>query len=223
MFIDTATVAQRLPMLEQREQVYTEFLGIAAPLYELVKLGVEAESVVQETELRGRQIYTVIHEEQRNAEEERSKVGNELAGRYQDAKQLRFETDNLKYLRSKEEMELKQEEFKKLSDDQRRARGRLDDSKTQEKKLEVAHFLAKRMLHTRQIEQWQKEIQAIEGSLEMKERQEVIQTAKEKLRKQWDVVSSLWQQTIRGFGNAERALTTEEKVCARSGRAFCWS
>ncbi|WP_405174576.1 hypothetical protein MHI27_20290 [Paenibacillus sp. FSL H8-0261] len=220
MFIDTATVAQRLPMLEQREQVYTEFLGMAAPLYELVKLGVEAESVVQETELRGRQIYTVIHEEQRNAEEERSKVGNELAGRYQDAKQLRFETDNLKYLRSKEEMELKQEEFKKLSDDQRRARGRLDDSKTQEKKLEVAHFLAKRMLHTRQIEQWQKEIQAIEGSLEMKERQEVIQTAKEKLRKQWDVVSSLWQQTIRGFGNAERALTTEEKGLRKERESF---
>lgn len=220
MFIDTATVAQRLPMLEQREQVYTEFLGMAAPLYELVKLGVEAESVVQETELRGRQIYTVIHEEQRNAEEERSKVGNELAGRYQDAKQLRFETDNLKYLRSKEEMELKQEEFKKLSDDQRRARGRLDDSKTQEKKLEVAHFLAKRMLHTRQIEQWQKEIQAIEGSLEMKERQEVIQTAKEKLRKQWDVVSSLWQQTIRGFGTAERALTTEEKGLRKERESF---
>ncbi len=62
MFIDTATVAQRLPMLEQREQVYTEFLGMAAPLYELVKLGVETESVVQETEFRGRQIYTVIHE-----------------------------------------------------------------------------------------------------------------------------------------------------------------
>ncbi|CAH1056765.1 hypothetical protein [Paenibacillus pseudetheri] len=220
MFIDTATVAQRLPMLEQREQVYTEFLGMAAPLYELVKLGVEAESVVQETELRGRQIYTVIHEEQRNVEEERSKVGNELAGRYQDAKQLRFETDNLKYLRSKEEMELKQEEFKKLSDDQRRARGRLDESKTQEKKLEVAHFLAKRMLHTRQIEQWQKEIQAIEGSLEMKERQEVIQTAKEKLRKQWDVVSSLWQQTIRGFGTAERALTTEEKGLRKERESF---
>ncbi|KTD87370.1 hypothetical protein [Paenibacillus etheri] len=220
MFIDTATVAQRLPMLEQREQVYTEFLGMAAPLYELVKLGVEAESVVQETELRGRQIHTVIHEEQRNVEEERSKVGNELAGRYQDAKQLRFETDNLKYLRSKEEMELKQEEFKKLSDDQSRARGRLDDSKTQEKKLEVAHFLAKRMLHTRQIEQWQKEIQAIEGSLEMKERQEVIQTAKEKLRKQWDVVSSLWQQTIRGFGTAERALTTEEKGLRKERESF---
>lgn len=220
MFIDTATVAQRLPMLEQREQVYTEFLGMAAPLYELVKLGVEAESVVQETELRGRQIYTVIHEEQRNAEEERSKVGNELAGRYQDAKQLRFETDNLKYLRSKEETELKQEEFKKLSDDQRRARGRLDDSKAQEKKLEVAHFLAKRMLHIRQIEQWQKEIQAIEGSLEMKERQEVIQAAKEKLREQWDVVSSLWQQTIRGFGTAERALTTEEKGLRKERETF---
>ncbi|OZQ60313.1 hypothetical protein CA600_28685 [Paenibacillus sp. VTT E-133280] len=220
MFIDTATVAQRLPMLEQREQVYTEFLGMTAPLYELVKLGVEAESTVQETELRGRQIYTVIHEELRNAEEERSKVANELAGRYQESKQLRFETDNLKYLRSKEEMELKQEEFNKLSDHQRRARGRLDDSKVQEKKLEVAHFLAKRMLHTRQIEQWQKEIQAIEGSLEMKERQEVIQAAKEKLRKQWDVVFILWEQTIRGFGTAERALSTEEKGLRKERESF---
>lgn len=220
MFIDTATVAQRLPMLEQREQVYTEFLSMAAPLYELVKLGVEAENVVQETELRGRQIYTVIYEEQRNAEAERSKIADELAGRYQDAKQLRFETDNLKYLRSKEETELKQEEFKKLSDDQSRARGRLEDSKAQEKKLEVAYFLAKRLLHTRQIEQWQKEIQAIEGSLEMKERQEVIQAAKEQLRKQWNVVFNLWQQTIREFGTAQQDLTAEERRLRKERESF---
>lgn len=220
MFMDTATVAQRLPMLEQREQAYTEFLGMATPLYELVKLGAEAESAVQETELLGRQIYTVIHDEQRNAEDERSKTVNQLAGHYQDAKRLRFETDNLKYLRSKEDAELKEEEFKKISDDQGRARGRLEDSKTQEKKLEVAHFLAKRMLHTRQIEQWQKEIQAIEGSLEMKERQEVIHAAKEKLRKQWDVVFSLWQQTIKGFGTAQQALTAEEKGLRKERESF---
>lgn len=217
MFIDTATVAQRLPMLEQREQVYTEFIGMAAPLYELVKLGVEAENAVQETELRGRQIYTVIHEEQRNVEEERSKIANELAGGYHEAKQLRFETDNLKYLRSKEEMQQKQEEFDKLSTDQGRAKGRLEDSKIQEKKLEIAYYLAKRMLQTRQIDQWQKEIQAIEGSLEMKERHEVIQVAKEELRKQWDVVFKLWQQVLRAYSTAERALTIEEKGL-RKGR-----
>lgn len=220
MFIDTATVAQRLPMLEQREQVYTEFLSMSAPLYELVKEGVEAESTVQETELRGRQIYTVIHEEQGNAEGERSKIADELSGRYQDAKILRFEADNLKYLRSKEEAELKQEEFRKLSDDQGRTRGRLEDSKAQEKKLEVSYYLAKRLLHTRQIEQWQKEIQAIEGSLELQERQEVIQVAKEELRKQWDVVFNLWQQTIRGFGIAQQELTAEENGLRKERESF---
>lgn len=220
MFIDTATVAQRLPMLEQREQVYTEFLGMAAPLYELVKLGVEAENVLQETELSGRQIYTVIYEEQKNAENERSKIADELAERYQDAKQLRFETDNLKYLRNKEEAELKQEEFKKLSDDQGRARGRLEDSKAHEKKLEVAYFLAKRVLQTQQIEQWQKEIQAIEGSLEMKERQEVIQGAKEELRKQWDMVYKYWLHTIKGFGTAQQALAAEEIRLRKERESF---
>ena len=90
----------------------------------------------------------------------------------------------------------KQEEFKRLSDDQGRARTRLDDSKAKEKRLEVVHFLAKRMFHTRQIEQLQKEIQAIEGSLEMKESQEAVQVAKEDLRKQWNMVFLLWQQII---------------------------
>ncbi|AJS61179.1 hypothetical protein [Paenibacillus sp. IHBB 10380] len=210
MFIDAATVAQRLPMLEQREQAYTEFLGMAAPLYEKVKLGMEAERIYKETLLLGRQIYTVIHDEQRNAEGDRSKIANELVGHYQEAKQIRFETDNLKYLRSKEEWDYKQQEFKSLSDDQARARSRLDDSKALEKKYEMDHYMAKRMSKTGQIEQLQKEIQAIEGSLEMKESQEGIQAAKEELRKQWDVVFHLWQQTFSSFKTAHQSLTVEE-------------
>jgi len=220
MFTDTATVAQRLPMLEQREQAYTEFLGMAAPLYELVKQGTEAEQAVQETELLGRQIYTVIYEEQRNAEDERSRTAEELAGDYQEAKQLRFETDNLGYLRKQEETEQKQQEYGRLSDDQGRARSRLENSRAQEKQLEVAHLLAKRMLHTAQIEQWQKEIQAIEGSLEMKERQEVIQGAKDELRKQWDLVYRLWQQTLGDFGAAQQALTAEESGLGKERERF---
>ncbi|MBT2291757.1 hypothetical protein J7E73_22030 [Paenibacillus albidus] len=220
MFIDAATVAQRLPMLEQREQAYREFLELAAPLYCLVNQGAEVEQRVQEAERLGRQIYTVLLDELRYAENERSRTAEELAGHYLEAKQLRFEADNLKYLRSKEETEQKQQEAKRLGDDQARARSWLDDSKTQEKKLEVAYYLAKRQLHTRQIEQWQKEIQAIEGSLEIKERQEVIHTVKEELRQQWDKVYRLWQQTLAGFGVSRRFLAAEESLLRKERERF---
>ncbi|MFC3746873.1 hypothetical protein [Paenibacillus sp. GCM10012306] len=212
MFIDAATVAQRLPMLEQREQAYTEFLGMAGPLYDLVEQGTAADEAVQETELLGRQMFTVIHEELNSTEAERRRIADELAGHHQEADQLRFEGDNLKYLRSKDELETKQAEFNTLSDHQNRARTRLTDSKEMEKKLEIAYSLAKRKLQISQIEQWQKEIQAIEGSMEMKERQEVIQETKENLRQQWDVVARLWQQTLSGFAASLHSLTGEEET-----------
>lgn len=216
MFIDAAIVAERLPMLEQREKAYAEFLGIAAPLYELVQQGTIADRAVQETELYGRQMYTVIHDELRTAESKRNKIANELVQHHVEAKQLRFETDNVKYLRSKEEADLKTEEFKSISDHQRRAKLRVEDSRLKEKQLEVSHYLAKRIIHTRQMEQWQKEIQAIEGSLEMKERQEVIHTAKEELRQQWKIVFQLWQQTLSGFGTNLHSLMDEEIVLRKT-------
>ncbi|WP_379147165.1 hypothetical protein [Paenibacillus sp. sgz500992] len=210
MFIDTATIAQRLPMLEQREKAFAEFTTLAAPLYELVEQGTEAERSFRETELLGRQMSTVIHEELKNAEAERSKTADALVQHHQEARQLRFEGDNLKYLRSKEEQDLKQDEFTRISDNQTRAKLRLDESKLKEKKLEVAYYLAKRSAQLRQIEQWQKEIEAIEGSLEMKERQEVIQGAKEELRLQWDKVFQLWQGQLSSFVTRQHSLTAEE-------------
>ncbi|WP_379152640.1 hypothetical protein [Paenibacillus sp. sgz5001063] len=210
MFMDAAIVAQRLPMLEQREKAFAEFTTLAAPLLELVKQGVEADRGYRETELLGRQMYTVIHDELRTAEEERRKKADELVQLHQEARQLRFAGDNLMYLRSKEEAERKQEEFKKIGDNQARARQRLEESKAEEKTLEVAHYLARRKVHLRQMEQWQKEIEAIEGSLEMKERQEVVQAAKENLRQQWTAVSKLWQEQINVFSGRQQSLTTEE-------------
>lgn len=210
MFVDAATVAQRLPMLEQREKAFAEFTALAAPLHELVKQGTEAEQSYRDTELLGRQIYTVIQDELKTAEDERSKKAEELVQFHQEARQLRFEADNLNYLRSKEEHDRKQDEFKGISDNQARARARLDESKVKEKHLEVAYYLAKRKVHLREIEQWQKEIEAIEGSLEMKERQEVIQGAKAELRLQWDQVFLLWQRQISGFAVRQQALTAEE-------------
>ncbi|AIQ47104.1 hypothetical protein R70723_15330 [Paenibacillus sp. FSL R7-0273] len=210
MFTDTATVAQRLPMLEQREKAFAEFTALAAPLHELVKQGAEAERSFQETELLGRQIYTVIYDELRSAEDNRGRQADELVRLQSEARQLRFEADNLSYLRGKEEHDQKQEEFKAISDNQGRARSRLDESKEQEKRLEVAQYLAKRQVHKREVAQWQKEIEAIEGSLEMKERQEVIQSAKEELRLQWDQVYRLWQQQLSGFAGRQQGLSAEE-------------
>ncbi|CAH1191513.1 hypothetical protein PAECIP111892_00661 [Paenibacillus auburnensis] len=220
MFLDTATVAQRLPMLEQREKAFAEFTSLAAPLYDLVKQGTEAEQSFQESELQGRQIFTVIHDELKTAEDRRREQADELVRLHQEARQLRFEADNLNYLRSKEEHDRKQDEFKGISDNQARARGRLDESKEKEKHLEVAYYLAKRKVHLRQIEQWQKEIEAIEGSLEMKERQEVIKSAKNELRTQWDKVSLLWQKQISIFAERQHALTTEEAGLQKERESF---
>lgn len=210
MFTDAATVAQRLPMLEQREKAYAEFVSLAAPLYDLVTKGMEADKSYRGTELLGRQIYTVVHDELKSAEAKRTKAADELVQHHQEARRLRFETDNLKYLHSKEEHDRKQDEFKAVSDNQSRTRQRLEDSKQQEKNLEVAYYLAKRKVQIRQIEQWQKEIEAIEGSLEMKERQEFIQEAKNELRKQWDNVFLLWQQQLSHYSIRQRSLTAEE-------------
>ncbi|AIQ41488.1 hypothetical protein [Paenibacillus sp. FSL R5-0912] len=220
MFIDSATVAQRLPMLEQRERAFAEFTSLAAPLYEAVKQGTEADRSFQETELFGRQLYTVIYDELKNAEDKRRKTADELAGHYQEAKQLKFETDNLKYLKLKEERDRKQDDFKAVSDNQARAKQRLEESKIKEKDLEVAHYLARRRLQIRQMEQWQKEIEAIEGSLAMKERQEVIQAAKQELRLQWDEVYRLWQARILFFSGRQQALGAEEGVLRKGREAF---
>lgn len=220
MFIDTATVAQRLPMLEQRERAFAEFTSLAAPLYEAVKQGTEADRSFQETELLGAQLYTVIYDELKNAEDKRRKTADELAGHYQEAKQLKFETDNLKYLRLKEERDGKQDDFKAVSDNQARAKQRLEESKAKEKQLEVAHYLARRKLQIRQMEQWQKEIEAIEGSLEMKERQEVIQGAKQELRVQWEQVYRLWETQNRLFSDRQQAQTAEEKVLRKGREEF---
>lgn len=220
MFVDTATVAQRLPMLEQRERAFAEFTALAAPLYEAVKQGTEADRSFRETELLGAQLSTVIHAELKSAEDKRRRTGDELAGYLQEAKQLRFESDNLNYLRLKEEHDRKQEEFKVISDHQSRAKQRLDDSKAREIELEVAHYLARRRLQLRQIEQWQKEIEAIEGSLEMKERQEVIQGAKLELRKQWEQVSRLWQNQHLFFSGQQQGQAAEEKVLRKAREEF---
>lgn len=220
MFMDAATVAQRLPMLEQREKAFAEFTVLAAPLHELVKQGTEADLRYRETELLGRQMYTVIHDELKTAEEGRRKKADELVQLHQEARQLRFEADNLNYLRSKEEADRKQEDFNKISDNQSRARQRLEDSKAKEKELEVAHYLARRKLQLRQMEQWQKEIEAIEGSLEMKERQEVVQAAKEELRQQWEQVSRLWEGQISAFSRRQQSLSAEE-AARRKERESC--
>ncbi|MHA6532041.1 coiled-coil domain-containing protein [Paenibacillus sp. BAC0078] len=220
MFMDAAIVAQRLPMLEQREKAFAEFTTLAAPLYELVKQGTEADRSFQETELQGRQIYTVIQDELKIAEDERRRKADELVRLHQEARELRFEEDNLKYLRSKEEMDRKQEDFKRVSDNQARARQRLEESKAKEKSLEVAHYLARRKAQIRQIEQWQKEIEAIEGSLEMKERQEVIQAAKEELRKQWEQVFKLWQGQLSMFSRRQQSLTAEEAGLRKERESF---
>lgn len=215
MFLDAATIAQRLPMLEQREKAFAEFTGLAAPLHELVKQGTEADLRYRETGLLGRQIYTVIQEEQKLAEVERSKKAEELVRHHQEARELRFESDNLKYLRSKEEHDQKQEEFKGISDNQTRARQRLEESKAREISLEVAHYRAKHSLLLREMAQWQKEIEAIEGSLEMKERQEVIQGAKIELRGHWDVVFRLWQGQLLEFTGRQQSLAAEEAALRR--------
>lgn len=210
MFMDAATIAQRLPMLEQREKAFAEFTELAAPLHELVKQGTEADLRFRETEMLGRQIYTVIQEEQKGAEEERSRKAEELVKHHQEARELRFESDNLKYLRSKEEHDLKQDEFKAISDNQTRARQRLEESKAREKSLEVAHYRAKRSLLLREMSQWQKEIEVIEGSLEMKERQEVIQGTKIELRRHWDRVFRLWQDQLQEFAGRQQSVAAEE-------------
>ncbi|UQZ36636.1 hypothetical protein C2I18_25735 [Paenibacillus sp. PK3_47] len=212
MFVDAATIAQRLPMLEQREKAFAEFTGLAAPLHDLVKQGTEADQHHRETELTGRQIYTVIQEELKRAEEERSRKADELVKLHQEARELRFEQDNLRYLLSKEEHDLKQDEFKAISDNQGRARLRLDESKLREKSLEVAHYRAKRSLLLREMTQWQKEIEVIEGSLEMKERQEVIQGAKAELRNHWEIVRRLWQSQLQEYSERQRAVTAEESA-----------
>lgn len=211
MFMDAAIFAQRLPMLEQREKAFAEFTTLAAPLHELVKQGTEAEQSYRGTELLGRQIFTVIHEELQTAEVKRSQTAEVIARQHQEARQLRFEEDNLMYLRSKEEHDRKQEEFRRISDNHTRAKQRLDDSRKEEKSLEVAYYMAKRSQQVRQIEQWQKEIEAIEGSLEMKERQEVIQGAKAGLRSQWQLVYRLWQNQLSTFASRQLALAAEEK------------
>ncbi|MBW4080727.1 hypothetical protein [Paenibacillus sp. S150] len=210
MFTDAAVVAQRLPMLEQREKAFAEFTALAAPLHELVRQGVEADRSHRDTELLGRQMYTVIHDELRTAEEQRRQKADELVQLHREARQLSFEGDNLSYLRSKEEADRKREDFKKLGDNQTRARQRLEESRAKEKTLEVAHYLARRKVQLHQMEQWQKEIEAIEGSLEMKERQEVVQAAKEELRSQWEQVLRLWQGRISGFSRRQQGLTAEE-------------
>ncbi|OKP91615.1 hypothetical protein A3844_00350 [Paenibacillus helianthi] len=220
MFMDAAIIAQRLPMLEQREKAFAEFTTLAAPLYELVKQGMEADRSYRETELLGRQMYTVIHDELKAAEEERRKKADELVLLHQEARQLRFEGDNLNYLRSREEVIRKQEDFKQVSDNLNRARQRLEDSKTKEKELETALYLARRKLQLRQMEQWQKEIEAIEGSLEMKERQEVVQASKESLRKQWADVFKLWQEQISMFSRRQHSLTAEEAGVRKERESF---
>lgn len=220
MFIDTATVAQRLPMLEQRERAYNEFTSLAAPLYELVKQGTEADRSYQETELLGRQMYTVIYDELKNGEDQRRRTADEQVRYLQEAKQLRFESDNLKYLRLKEERDGKQEDFRAVSDNQTRAKQRLADSRLKEKELEVAHYLARRKLQLRQIGQWQKEIEAIEGSLEMKERQEVIQAAKQELRTKWDEVYRLWQGQLQLFSSRQQSLAAEEAILRKGRESF---
>ncbi|WP_342477952.1 hypothetical protein NYE24_02715 [Paenibacillus sp. FSL H7-0350] len=217
MFVDTATVAQRLPMLEQRERAFAEFTSLAAPLYEAVKLGTEADLSFRETERLGAQLYTVIHDELKQAEDKRRRTSDELAGHYLEAKTLRFESDNLKYLRLKEEHDGKQEHFRAVSDNQTRAKQRLEESKQREKLLEVAHYLARRKLQLRQMEQWQKEIEAIEGSLAMKERQEVIQGAKQELRIQWEQVYRLWQAKSLYYSGQQRSHAAEEQIL-RKGR-----
>ncbi|WNS45397.1 hypothetical protein [Paenibacillus sp. MMS20-IR301] len=220
MFIDTATVAQRLPMLEQRERAFDEFTTFAAPLYEAVKQGTEADRSFLETERLGQQLSTVIYDELKNAEDKRRRTADELAGHYQEAKQLKFETDNLKYLRLKEEHDGKADDFKAVSDNQTRAKQRLEESKKKEKELEVAHYLARRKLQLRQIGQWQKEIEAIEGSLEMKERQEVIQGAKQELRASWDEVYRLWQVQLQFYSGRQQSLAAEETVLRKSREAL---
>ncbi|NQX44196.1 hypothetical protein HQN87_02535 [Paenibacillus tritici] len=220
MFVDTATVAQRLPMLEQRERAFAEFTSLAAPLYEAVKQGTEVERSFQETERLGSQLSTVIHSELKQAEDKRRQTADELAGYYQEAKQLKFESDNLKYLRLKEEHDSKQEHFRAVSDNQTRAKQRLEDSKLKEKELEVAHYLARRKVQLRQMEQWQKEIEAIEGSLEMKERQEVIQGAKQELRVQWDRVYGLWQAKNLFYSSRQQSQAAEEKILRKGREEF---
>ncbi|ASA21426.1 hypothetical protein [Paenibacillus donghaensis] len=216
MFMDVAVIAQRLPMLEQREQAYAEFIGMASPLQGLVEQGAAADSSVQASELHGRQIYSAIQAELKNTETGRSEAAEELSGQYAEGKQLRFEWDNLKYLGSRQEHDLKAEELKGLGDHQGRARQRLEDSRQSEKQLEVDFYLAKRLNYTRQMEQWQKEIAAIEGSLETQERQQVINSVKAELRSQWDIVFKLWQQTLAGFGASQQKLRDEERGLRKS-------
>ncbi|KAI7248177.1 hypothetical protein KC345_g11882, partial [Hortaea werneckii] len=129
-------------------------------------------------------------------------------------------TDNLKYLRLKEERDSKQDDFKAVSENQARAKQRLEESKVKERELEVAHYLARRKVQIRQMEQWQKEIEAIEGSLEMKERQEVIQGAKQELRIQWEQVYQLWQAQILFFSGRQQSQAAEEKVLRKGREEF---
>ncbi|WP_150273865.1 hypothetical protein [Paenibacillus tepidiphilus] len=210
MFIDAATVAQRLPMLEQREKAFAEFTDYAAPLYALAGQGMKVEEGYRDTQRLGRQIYTVILDELAAAEAGQAAKLRELTELAHESRQLRFESDNLKYLRSKEEYDDKQKEYDRISGDQLRAKQRLEDSQAKEKTLEASFYLAKRSSVLRQIHQWRKEIEAIEGSLEMKERQQVIRGAKEELAGHWSAVSRLWRREQQGFSDRREALQAEE-------------
>ncbi|MFD2877891.1 hypothetical protein ACFTAO_20830 [Paenibacillus rhizoplanae] len=112
--------------------LFAEFTSLAAPLYEAVKLGTEADLSFRETERLGAQLYTVIHDELKQAEDKRRRKAEEQAGHYLEAKTLRFESDNLNYLRLKEEHDGKQEHFRVVSDNQTRAKQRLEESKQRE-------------------------------------------------------------------------------------------
>ncbi|WP_151734022.1 hypothetical protein [Paenibacillus tengchongensis] len=210
MFVDAATVAQRLPMLEQREKAFAGFTDLAVPLHGLVRQGVEAETDFRDTQRLGRQIYTVLLDELAAAEAGQAAKLGEMAELAQEGRQLRFESDNLKFLRSKEEYDAKQLEFDRVTGDQLRAKQRLEDSRTKEKSLEAAFHLAKRRGVLRHISQWRKEIEAIEGSLEMQERQQVIRAAREELDGQWPAISRAWQNKQRRFRDSLGALQAEE-------------
>jgi hypothetical protein len=199
IFKHNASIAQHLPRLLKREEGYRLLLQEIEPVMQSLQQGAGHENDDREHGRRGAYLRHAMKEWQGEQGKEKEQWQAELGRVEEEAKELRWQEDNLEYAVKQGEVFQLEQKLETSRGQIKRKEESVQDCKEQEAYAHATLFWNERQLLQHKVERIRQELELLQNADEHRHVKEELQQSENRLREEWNAVSVSWKETISGY------------------------
>ncbi|MCF6466661.1 hypothetical protein [Clostridium sp. Cult2] len=214
MFKSNLYITQNLPILLKREGDFRDLIIALNPLIENADIGTKFLDMKERCIIDGNDLYFIIKDEEKNAENEIEKWENEIKKGKAKEEELSFQRANLEYAEVNKEIREIEEKNVELINSINEKQSSIDQLKKENKLYEINRILVDMNMHNDSLEEKLDEKMRLIKALELDDARKRVEELDEIIKEKWNSLKIKWEDisvNYSGYKNyLERKLENKD-------------